>query len=122
MKCIGYLNFSGIASDSTGNTQKACELIVKQIPTIIILPDICHLLNNLAKDIGKLNCFKKVSGDPKATVLIVTYLYLISIQAISGTKSIAKYFSKLSFAHVHHLKLRKELGGVGTGFVRVANT
>src|SRR5258708_15946391 len=69
------------------------------------MTDICHLLNSLAKDIGKLNCFKKVSGDPKVTVSIVTYLYLISIQAISGTKSIAKYFSKSSFACAHHLKL-----------------
>ncbi len=101
MKHIGYLNFSGIASDSTGNTQKAHKLIVKQISTIIILPDICHQLNNLAKDISKLNCFKKASGDPK----VVTYLYLISVQAISGIKSVAKYFSKSSFACAHHLKL-----------------
>ena len=76
MKHIGYLNFSGIASDSTGNTQKACELVAEQIPTIIILPDICHLLNNLVKDIGKLDCFKKVCNNSKVTSTISILMHL----------------------------------------------
>jgi hypothetical protein len=58
---IGRPRFSGICSDSTGNTRLARELVTRVIPTIIILPDICHLLNNAAKDIQKLDHFKEVS-------------------------------------------------------------
>jgi len=57
---IGRPLFSGISSDSTGNTRLARELVATAIPTIIILPDICHLLNNAAKDIQKLPYFKEV--------------------------------------------------------------
>ena len=61
MDCIGRRRFSGISSDSMGNTKKAHEIIAKVCPWIIILPDVCHLINNTAKDIGKLDYFQSVS-------------------------------------------------------------
>jgi hypothetical protein len=54
MDHIGPKNISGISSDSTGNTKLAREIVAKATPWIIILPDVCHLLNNTAKDIGKI--------------------------------------------------------------------
>ena len=62
MDRIGQKNFSGISSDSTGNTKLAREIVAKAIPWIIILPDVCHLLNNTAKDIGKIPFFADVSS------------------------------------------------------------
>ena len=61
MDCIGRKRFSGISSDSTRNIKKACETVAKVCPWIIILPDACHLINNTAKDIRKLEYFKNVS-------------------------------------------------------------
>lgn len=61
MDCINRKRFSGISSDSTGNTKKAHEIVAKACPWIIILPNVCHLINNMAKDIGKLEYFKNVS-------------------------------------------------------------
>jgi hypothetical protein len=62
MDHIGQKNFSGISSDNTGNTKLAHEIVAKVIPWIIILPDVCHLLNNMAKDIGKIPFFADVSA------------------------------------------------------------
>jgi hypothetical protein len=62
MDRIGQKNFSGISSDSTGNTKLAREIVAKATPWIIILPDVCHLLNNTAKDIGKIPFFADVSA------------------------------------------------------------
>lgn len=61
MDCIGRKRFSGISLDSTGNTKKACKIVAKVCPWIIILPDASHLINNTAKDIQKLEYFKNVS-------------------------------------------------------------
>jgi hypothetical protein len=62
MDHIGRKKFSGISSDSTGNTKLAREIVTKAIPWVIILPDVCHLLNNTAKDIGKISFFAEVSS------------------------------------------------------------
>jgi len=61
MDHIGQKNFSGISSDSTGNMKLAHEIVAQALPCIIILPDVCHLLNNTAKDIGKISFFADVS-------------------------------------------------------------
>src|SRR5882724_3346316 len=60
MDRIGRQRCSGISSDSTGNTRLAQEIIAHKCPWIIILPDTCHLLNNTAKDIGKIPFFSEV--------------------------------------------------------------
>jgi hypothetical protein len=62
MNRIGSKNFSGISSDSTGNTKLAREIVAKAFPWVIILPDVCHLLNNTAKDIGKIPFFAEVGS------------------------------------------------------------
>jgi hypothetical protein len=62
MNHIGPKNFSGISSDSTGNTRLGREIVGEKCPWIICLPDTCHLLNNMAKDIGKLSFFSEVGG------------------------------------------------------------
>ncbi|THH07564.1 hypothetical protein EW146_g9281 [Bondarzewia mesenterica] len=60
---IGCQNFAGICSDNTGNTKLARELVVKEIPSIIVLADPCHRLNNLVKDICKLDHFSALIED-----------------------------------------------------------
>ena len=60
LDCIGRENFAGISSDSTGNTKLAREIVAEAMPCIIILPDVCHLLNNTAKDIAKIPFFQDV--------------------------------------------------------------
>jgi hypothetical protein len=71
MDRIGRKNFSGISSDSTGNTRLAREIVAKECPWIIILPDTCHLLNNTAKDIGKITFFSEVSCYDRCTSLTI---------------------------------------------------
>ncbi|CDO75074.1 hypothetical protein BN946_scf184703.g4 [Trametes cinnabarina] len=58
MEVIGIERFSGICSDSAGNTRKARELLAKEISGLLNLPDCCHHLQNTAKDITKLPDFK----------------------------------------------------------------
>jgi hypothetical protein len=74
MDRIGRKNFSGISLDSTGNTKLAREIVAKACPWIIILPDVCHLLNNTAKDIGKILFFADVSFQPKLDIRQLTHV------------------------------------------------
>lgn len=62
IKEIGPERFRGITSDNTGNTSAARKLIHEAYPSIIILPDPCHRLNLLCKDISKMDAFKEVSA------------------------------------------------------------
>ena len=52
--------FTGITSDSTGNTSVARELIHKDYPWVIILPDPCHCMNLLCKYLCSIEVFKPV--------------------------------------------------------------
>ncbi|OSC99612.1 hypothetical protein PYCCODRAFT_1372721, partial [Trametes coccinea BRFM310] len=63
MEVIGIERFSGICSDSAGNTRKARELLAKEISGLLNLPDCCHHLQNTAKDITKLPDFKDFIGN-----------------------------------------------------------
>jgi hypothetical protein len=60
LEIIKAARFAGCVSDSTGNTRLARELIYNEFKGIIILPDICHWLNLIIKDIVGLNHFKSV--------------------------------------------------------------
>ena len=62
MKTFGPSRFRGITSDNTGNTSLVRKLVQKNYPWITILPDPCHRLNLLCKDIGKIEAFKPVSN------------------------------------------------------------
>jgi len=59
---LAVKTFSGIASDSTGNMKLACEMVAKAFPWVIVLLDVCHLLNNTVKDIGKIPFFSEVGS------------------------------------------------------------
>ena len=59
---IGPENFRAISSDSTGNTAGARKLLIAKWPWVIELPDCCHRLNLLAKDICKIEFFAEVSN------------------------------------------------------------
>lgn len=61
MKLVGQLHFSGIASDSAGNTKLAWQLVCAVVPTIIPVADVCHHLNLLCKDLSQLSMFMMVS-------------------------------------------------------------
>ncbi|KDQ13862.1 hypothetical protein BOTBODRAFT_95505, partial [Botryobasidium botryosum FD-172 SS1] len=100
IKRIGPLRFSAITSDSTGNTKLAWEIVVKKYPTIIILPDCCHHMNNTAKDICKPLYFKG---------------------ATSQLRTILKYFKKSSFAKAH-LTAYRICQDIKIGLVTIGNT
>ena len=59
---IGPYQFCSIASDDAGNTKKGRRLVHTQYPHLIDLPDACHNLHNLCKDICNLPFFKGVSA------------------------------------------------------------
>ncbi|OJT07823.1 hypothetical protein TRAPUB_1283 [Trametes pubescens] len=58
MESVGVERFSGVCSDSAGNTRKARQLLASEVPGLIDMPDCCHHLHNTAKDITKLSEFK----------------------------------------------------------------
>ncbi len=55
---IGWERMSAIVTDSTGNTRLARQRFTTIIPTAFNLPDIAHFLNNLIKDLVRINYFK----------------------------------------------------------------
>jgi hypothetical protein len=57
---IGAERFSGVASDNTGNTTLARSLLQEEFSWIIILPDSCHRMSSLCKDIGDIKFFRPV--------------------------------------------------------------
>ena len=59
---IGPSRFRGISSDSTGNTSSGRTLTQNDFPWVIILPDSCHRMDKLCKDITKIEYFQPVSS------------------------------------------------------------
>ncbi|KAK0477282.1 ribonuclease H-like domain-containing protein [Armillaria novae-zelandiae] len=57
---IGEDNFSGLCSDSTGNTKKGKSLAKDILVAILTLPDCCHHLHNTIKEISNLPEFQKL--------------------------------------------------------------
>ncbi|KAG2055259.1 hypothetical protein BDR06DRAFT_1046462 [Suillus hirtellus] len=99
MLWIGAEHFSGVALDNTGNTTLARSLLQEEFSWIIILPDSCHHMSSLCKDIGSIEFFQPV------------------IKKICQT---IKYFknSNIASAHLcccHHkdLQIKRELVSVG---------
>ncbi|KAJ8089205.1 hypothetical protein PM082_014453 [Marasmius tenuissimus] len=56
---IGRNHFAGVVCDSTGNTRAFRRLLVREIPTIIEMPDTVHHLNLLVKDLVRVEHFKE---------------------------------------------------------------
>ncbi|KAK0220637.1 ribonuclease H-like domain-containing protein [Armillaria fumosa] len=65
---IGEDNFSGLCSDSMGNTKKGKSLAKEIVTAIITLPDCCHHLHNTIKEIPKLPEFQKMMKLLKDTI------------------------------------------------------
>jgi hypothetical protein len=61
---VGQNHFAGVTSDNTGNTRVARQILCAEIKTLIQVPDICHHLNLLCKDITQLSMFSTVSVQP----------------------------------------------------------
>ena len=97
---IGPKQFSAISSDSTGNTRLARELLAKDFPWIIILPDPCHHMHNCAKDICSLVYFE---------------------ETILQLRMVIQYFCKSTFA-AHHLLVLRLLWNIPRGLIRIGNT
>ena len=83
---VGPLLFLGITCNSTGNTRLGRELVHKQYPTIIILPDPCHQLHNAVKDITKLDYFQEI-GLHLAFVFLFWFLSF-SVKVIPTTSQV----------------------------------
>jgi hypothetical protein len=60
---IGPSRFRGISSDSTGNTSSGRTLTQDDFPWVIILPDSCHRMDKLCKDITNIDYFQPVSSN-----------------------------------------------------------
>ncbi|KAF8600686.1 hypothetical protein BDV93DRAFT_608572 [Ceratobasidium sp. AG-I] len=100
MEDVGLECFSGVSSDSTGNTRLARELLATNCPWLIILPDPCHQMNNTAKDICDLEVF--VDANRKMRIVI-------------------RFFRKSSYAS-HHLDNWRIILGVVKGLVSIGKT
>jgi len=68
MDSVGRSRFTGVVSDSTGNTRLHRELLTIEIPTLFNLPDIVHFINNTLKDIIQLPYFKKGNAIIRAVI------------------------------------------------------
>ncbi|KAI0327039.1 hypothetical protein GY45DRAFT_1257848 [Cubamyces sp. BRFM 1775] len=91
MQRVGVDNFSAICSDNTGNTRKARDLLVRELPAILNLLDCCHHLHNTSKDITRLSDFNEV---------------------ISNLRKIIKYFKKSNISATELALGRAEEGGI----------
>lgn len=61
MGSIGPEHFRAVSCDSTGNTTLSRDLAKEECEWIIILPDSCHRMDKLCKDIAKIKYFQPVS-------------------------------------------------------------
>ncbi|KAI0634079.1 ribonuclease H-like domain-containing protein [Trametes polyzona] len=101
IKRVGEDRFSGICSDNTGNTRKARELLVLDLPYIINLQDCCHQLHNTSKDITQLSDFREL---------------------VSSLRKIVKYFKKSNIAAAELSSARAEEGAGLRGLQSIGKT
>ncbi|KAJ3510647.1 hypothetical protein NLJ89_g4557 [Agrocybe chaxingu] len=59
MDLVGHDHFIAVSSDNTGNTRVARDILSKEVPLLLNLPDPAHHLNNTWKDIANLPYFKE---------------------------------------------------------------
>ncbi|KAG2337516.1 hypothetical protein BDR05DRAFT_842673, partial [Suillus weaverae] len=97
---VGRNHFAGVTSDNTGNTRVARRLLCAEIKTLIQVPDICHHLNLLCKDLIQLSMFSFM---------------------IKNLRSIITYFRKSHAATDALNKARKSLD-IGRGLEGIGKT
>lgn len=97
---VGPKCFSGICSDDTGNTRLAWKKVQKKYPWILNLPDPCHRMNLLVKDICTIVFFQP---------------------AIKTTRRVIKIFKKSTYAS-SHLKVACKHHKVSHGLVSIGKT
>lgn len=97
---IGPRRFLAICSDNTGNTTSGRKFIVDEFGWIIILPDCCHRMNSLCKDISKIEFFKPT---------------------IKKIRRVIKYFRKSTYAAAH-LRRRRRAHHIKRGLQSVGKT
>ncbi|TFY58563.1 hypothetical protein EVJ58_g6337 [Rhodofomes roseus] len=100
VETIGPTRFRGISSDNTKNTKGARRLLCKDYPWLQILPDPCHRLSSLCKDICKHQHFKPIIKHVRKTV---------------------KFFKKSTFGK-SHLRRRRQKLKIGRGVVSIGKT
>lgn len=59
---IGLDRFCAVVSDSTGNTKLARHLFIEQAVLAFDIPDICHPIHNVLKEIFSCDAFAGVSS------------------------------------------------------------
>ncbi|KAG0701297.1 ribonuclease H-like domain-containing protein [Suillus ampliporus] len=97
---VGAEHFGGVASDNTGNTTLARSLLQEEFSWIIVLPDSCHHMSSLCKDIGSIKFFRPV---------------------IKKIRRMIKYFKNSNIASAHLRCHRKDLQ-IKRGLVSVGKT
>ncbi|KAG1839860.1 hypothetical protein C8R48DRAFT_549772, partial [Suillus tomentosus] len=105
MKLVGQLHFSGIASDSAGNTKLAQQLVCAAVPTIIPMADVCHHLNLLCKDLSQLSMFMTDSKYLKLVIKHIRAIMSFFRKSTHGTYQLSKI--------CEHLKISQGLEGIG---------
>lgn len=104
MPCLKWLNrigpyrFCSIASDDAGNTKKGRRLVHTQYPHLIDLPDACHNLHNLCKDICNLPFFKAVSALLQYSLI---GKLMASLQVIAQLRGLLAFLSLSTYTMDH---------------------
>ncbi|KAH9916555.1 ribonuclease H-like domain-containing protein [Amylocystis lapponica] len=73
INAIGCSRFSGVSSDSTGNTKACRRLLCAKIPTIINFPDPVHHTALAVKDICQLEFFEPVINNLRRTLTFFSH-------------------------------------------------
>jgi hypothetical protein len=89
MDSIGRKRFAGYSCDSTKNTKGSRYELIKEVPTIIDLPDPVHHTHNTIGEICSLEYFAKVC----VLICEISLCLLIFIQTILVLRSILNHFS-----------------------------
>ncbi|KAF9031322.1 ribonuclease H-like domain-containing protein [Panaeolus papilionaceus] len=100
IKSLVLERISAVTSDSTGNTRLHRELLAKEIPTILNMPDIVHFISNMIKNFIKLPYFK-------SCILVI--------------RAVITKFHKSHLGTVELNRARKRLG-IGRGLEAIGKT
>ena len=116
MEDIRATRFIAVSCDNTGNTTLARELLQEEYPYLLILPDPCHRLALLVKDIIKMTYWKQIS--PCSSRVQINSCCTQTIQDVGTT---IQFFHKSTNGASELRSVRIELH-IGRGLITVGKT
>ena len=114
---IGPTWFAAIVCDSTSNTQLARELLENNLPVTFNIPDICHHIGNMIKNIINISYFQKV-------LQFQIDFFLSKIHHKLGYLNCEGVISKFHKSHigVAELNLARKEAGIKHGLEAISKT